>query len=123
MAAARSASAEKEATATRGRPSPKASGALGSEPGLGIRLPVRRVCNEVAVGLAPSRDSPSGDAFRCKALRFGVQLIPSSTHAHRLHLEERRDLFNLFGEVAYPNRAVMRRTVPIPGIHEISDIE
>jgi hypothetical protein len=48
---------------------------------------------------------------------------PSSTHAHRLHLEECRDFFNLIGDVAYPNRAVMRRTLPIPGIHEISDIE
>jgi hypothetical protein len=68
--------------------------------------------------------------LRCKALRSGVRLIrdatrhtPLSTHAHRLHLEECRDFFNLFGDVTYPNRAVMRRTVPIPGIHEISDIE
>ena len=49
--------------------------------------------------------------------------VPSSTHAHRLHLEERRDFFNLIGDVADSNRAVMRRAVPIPGIHEFSGIE
>ena len=48
---------------------------------------------------------------------------PSSTHACRLHLEERREFFNLIGDVAYPNRAMMRRTLPIPGVHETSRIE
>src|SRR5262245_3235594 len=47
----------------------------------------------------------------------------SSTHPYRLHLEEGREFFNLFGDVANPNRAVMPRTVPVPGVHEISDIE
>lgn len=46
-----------------------------------------------------------------------------STHSHRLHFEEGREFFNLVGDVAYANRAVMRWTLPIPGVHEISGIE
>src|SRR5579862_3752372 len=46
-----------------------------------------------------------------------------STHANRLHAEKRRNFFDLFRNVADPNRAVMRRTLRIPGVHEAARIE
>jgi hypothetical protein len=48
-------SAEKEATTACGGASPPASGTLRSEPGLGIRLPVRRLCQW------PAAEVPDGD--------------------------------------------------------------